>query len=110
MNRLIAALGASMLALGSISALGVELTLTDEERIELRQRLERLQAERAQNAVPRPDDVALKPQRGDVRLKPKGGEARLNQQRGEVNTKVAKAKKAKRKKRSLKDLPGALVR
>lgn len=108
MNRLISALAASTFALGSALALGAELT--DEERIELAQRAERLQAQRAQNPDPRSGDVKPNPQRGDVRLTPKGDDVRLDQQRGEVKSKVAKTKKAKRKKRSLKDLSGALVR
>jgi hypothetical protein len=107
MNRLFAALAASTFALGSISALGAELT--DEERIELRQRAERLQAQGAQNPDPRSGDVKPIPQRDDVRLNPKGDDVRLNQ-RGDVKTKVAKAKKAKRKKRSLDNLSGAPVR
>ena len=104
MIKLCSAIAASAFALGSISASGADLT--SEERTELRQRAETLQANRASVQ----DDVKLNQNRGDVRL---------NQQRSEVKMKPAKAKKpqggkakskVKKKKRSLKDLPGALVR
>jgi hypothetical protein len=93
--------------LGSICASGAELT--SEERTELRQRAERLQAGEARAPAVQ----------GDVKLNQNRSDVRLNQQRSEVKTKTATARKAKgaktkstgkKKKRSLKDLPGALVR
>lgn len=108
MNKLFAAAFASILAASSLCAFGAELT--SEQSTELRQRAEGLQADRARMPDPRQDDVKLNQNRSDVRL---------NQRRSEVKTKTASAKKAKsakgkpkvkKKRRSLKDIPGALVR
>ena len=113
MNNLFAAIVGSILASGSVSALSADLT--SEERLELRQRAETLVAAQDLPAQ-RQDDVNLNRNPGDVRL---------DQQRAEVKPKGAKAKPAKtakpkatkpkrevkkKKRRSLKDLPGALVR
>jgi hypothetical protein len=105
MNKLFAAVVVSTFGLSALSVLAADLT--NEERAELRQRTETLQADRLQNPDRRADDVRLNQQRGEVRLNP----------RGELKTKATKSTKAKRShvkkkkaKRSVKNLPGALVR
>lgn len=106
MRKLLGAIIASTFALGSIAAYSAELT--DQERTELRQRAERMQTQRVQNPGSPQDDVKLNRNRSDVRL---------DNRRSDVKAKVKNPKKAKRsgkrdgkKKRSLRDLPGALVR
>ena len=116
MNKaLFAAIVASTFGLGAISAFGADMT--NDERSELRQRSDRLLAERARNPSAR----------SDVRLDRPRGEVRLDRQRGDVKMKTTKkskksvkATKSKRsqakapvrtaKRASLKDVPGALVR
>ena len=97
---------ASILVFGSASALSVEMTA--EERAVLRERAEALQAERQRNPAWDGGERRVNEPRGDVRL---------NQDRGEVKTKTASAvpktrgERVKNKvKRTVKDLPGALVR
>lgn len=106
MNKAIfAALVASTFGLSALSAVAAELT--NEERTELRQRAERMQADRAQG-LRRVSDVPLDQRSGDVKMKP----------RGDVKIKPAKSKKIKKSKRSsvkqtkakLEKIPGALVR
>ena len=97
---------AAILVLGSGAALAVDMT--PEQRGELRERADALQAERQRN--PSWDG-------GTRRLNEPRGDVRLDQNRGEVNTrttsKVPKSRGEgvkKKVKRTVKDLPGALVR
>ena len=93
----------------------VAAEMTDQERGELRERASSLQAQRAQN--PAWDG-------GTTRLNDSRGEVQLDRPRGDVKMKSASEAKAKRptgqkaprepatkkRKRSVADLPGALVR
>ena len=97
---------AATLVLGSAAGLAVDMT--SEQRAELRERADGLQAERQRNPAWDGGERRLNESRGDVRL---------NQNRSEVNTKTtSKVPKSrgegvkKKVKRTVKDLPGALVR
>ena len=98
------AIGAS-LALAATGAVSAELN--DFERAELRERANAMHAQRVQNPGSPTGGVPLDRPRGDVKL----GESK-----GEVKARPKNAKKKKltlgKKKhsRSLKNLPGALVR
>ena len=96
----------SSLMFGWASALGVETT--SEERTALKKRADALQPERQRNASA---------DGGERRLNEPPRDVRLNQNRGEVNTKAKSAVPKPRGegvnnkvKRTVKDLPGALVR
>ena len=99
-NALVAAF-----ALTALSAAAVDMT--DGERAELRQRAETLQAQRVQNPGPT----------GDVPLGRPQGDVRLDRDRGEVKARPKSANRPRstragksKHRRSLRDLPGALVR
>ena len=105
---------ACLVALACASAHAVELNV--DERSELRERAEYLQSERQRNpgwdgGVRRTADA-----RGDVDLNQNRGDVKLNQNRGEVKPKARSESTRKREpaksrtKRSLKNIPGALVR
>jgi hypothetical protein len=102
-------LAASLLAAGTCAAFPVDLTTDD--RTELRGRAERLQTDRAQGMVRAADTVPLDRPQGDVHLDRDRGEVKAGKRSAEVKphqnrgTKTAK----KSKKRSITDLPGALV-
>ena len=115
MKRLIPALIASIFAFGAVAVSAAELTA--DERSEMRARAERMQADRAANPMRVQDSVPLDRSRGDVRMNRDRG-VKADRARGEVkphksrSTKAKKSKSKKRKssKRSLRDVPGALVR
>ena len=111
MTPLRAMCAASILALACASAQAIELNA--DERNELRERANSFQAERQRN----PDwDGGVRRTAGDVDLNKDRGDVKLNQNRGEVKPKSASESKRKREpaksraKRSLKNIPGALVR
>ena len=111
MNPIRALCAATLVALACASAQAVELNA--DERNELRERAQFLQSERQRN----PDwDGGVRRTAGDVDLNKGRGEVKLNQNRGEVKPKSASESKRKREptksraKRSLKNIPGALVR
>ena len=106
---------ASLLALGASPLIAADLT--PEESSELRARAERLQAERAQNVTRVSDTVPIDRSRGDVRLDRDRGDIKADRQTSDVKPQKnrsikakPKERKKKRARRSLKDLPGALVR
>jgi hypothetical protein len=119
MNKaLFAAIVASTFGLGAISAFGADMT--NDERSEMRQRADRLLAERARNPSAQ-SDVRLDRPRGDVRLDRTRGEVKMKAKRAKA--KVSKATKSKRtnvkasvkkskrsSQSSLREVPGALVR
>ncbi|HYC44989.1 MAG TPA: hypothetical protein VED01_05835 [Burkholderiales bacterium] len=106
---------ASLLALGASSLVAADLT--PEERTELRARAEQRHAARAQNVTRVSDSVPIDRPRGDVRLDRDRGDIKADQQTTDVKPQKQrsikakpKERKKKRARRSLKDLPGALVR
>ena len=117
MNKaLFAAIVASTFGLSAISAFGADMT--SDERSEMRQRADRLLADRARNPNVR-SDVRLDRPRGDVRLDRQRGDVKMKSNRTK-SKKSAKATKSKRtyakasvrktNRGSVKDVPGALVR
>ena len=120
MNKaLFAAIVVSTFGLGAISAFGADMT--NDERSELRQRADRLLAERARNPSAQ-SNVRLDRPRGDVRLDRTRGDVKMKT----THTKVKKSKATKSKrthakapvrkakrtsmKTSMRNVPGALVR
>lgn len=106
---------ASVLALGTLSAVAADLT--SDERSELRQRVDGLKAQRQRE----PGWDGGQRRVNESRMSESRGDVRLNQNRGEVKakTKVRGAKKVtktkrerakNRVKRTAKEMPGALVR
>lgn len=104
---------ASMFALGCVPAFSADLS--GDERTELRQRAEALQAERQRNPGWDGGRTRLSQTRSDVPLDRNRGDVKMPQ-RGEVKAKPKSAKKAKREpmrnkaKRAAKQVPGAFVR
>jgi hypothetical protein len=123
MKNIYVACIASMLALGSVSALAADLT--PDERSELRQRADGLRAQQQREPAwdggqRRVSDTRMNDSRGDVRLDQNRGEAKTNAHGGKPGKahagKAKSATKSKTKrvkervKRTAKDMPGALVR
>lgn len=114
MNRLFLAAGCMGIALAApLPALSQELAL--EERSELRERADRLVAERQRNPAWDGGTTRLNRTSSDVKLDRDRGEVKMPQQ-GEVKPRVKGSKKpkrdaiGKRMKRAVKDVPGAFVR
>ncbi|MDB5904803.1 MAG: hypothetical protein JWM26_3681 [Betaproteobacteria bacterium] len=107
MNKLIAVALMSLFAVASVCA----AELSNDDRSELRQRADELQAQRARNPEYQPGEGRLNP---PAAAAPK---ARAHARRGAARKTAAKSAapetrraKAAKKARSLKNLPGAFVR
>jgi hypothetical protein len=127
MNKTYSAVLFSIFAMGSVCSFAADLS--GDERSELRQRAETFQAQRARNPSFEPGEARLPRERGDLRLDRQTSDVKprhTKMPKGAKGTKGMKAKKTSAKKtsakitkakakqgkspRSLKNLPGALVR
>ena len=121
MNRTFFAAACMASVVAAAPALSQELGA--DERTELRERADRLVAERQRNPAWDGGTTRLTQTRSDVRLDQDRGEVKTPKrgdvktpQRGEVDTKVKGGKKPrreaikKRMKRAVEDVPGAFVR
>ena len=100
----------ALLAAGTCAAFPVDLT--PDERAELRTRADQWQIDRPHGVFRSADTVPLDRAQGDVRLDRDRGDVKPGKRSAEVKThKNRSGKTAKKsKKRSITDLPGALVR
>lgn len=114
MNRCAPMVFAALCAIGPISASARDLV--GAEAAELQARDDRLIAQRERGVLRVQDSVPMRPQ-GDIKLDRDRGEVKADRQTTDVKppkSRGVKAKgserKTKRAKRTLRDLPGALVR
>jgi hypothetical protein len=88
---------------------------TDQERAELRERAASLQAQRVQNPAWDGGTTRLNDSRGEVQLDRPRGDVKMKsaseaKAKGPKGQKVPREPATKKKKRSIADVPGALVR